>query len=352
MRRSQAARPLLLISKSDSGRGRGAGISPTRACVLDPTWQAPYSRAGDRKIIEWGSSLDGFAHSPRRFSHWLRRLWLLGFRAPPVPAGDPPDQPRHSGVDRPQWIPALQPAAAEICGTTVNAIRCEPAAFAGRAARSGHRDERSRERRRVDLRPRARRVEPTEFPRRQLSTCLVTRWKPRGVLYSAGRAAPGIYRAPADGSGKEELLVAGSRIPGRLTARLCCTDPRPRPASGWSRCPRRQAIANRECCPNRRLSTRRRRKSRRTGGGWPTFPMSPGRARCMRGPFPDRGSKVPISIEAGDTPRWSANGREILYFDPDKDQVMAVAIEGGAVLQPRTATCSLHPANPRLGRYA
>ena len=54
----------------------------------------------------------------------------------------------------------------------------------------------------------------------------------------------------------------------------------------------------------------------------------------MRGPFPDRGSKVPISIEAGDTPRWSANGREILYFDPDKDQVMAVAIEGGAVLHP------------------
>jgi Tol biopolymer transport system component len=144
--------------------------------------------------------------------------------------------------------------------------------------------------------------------------------------------ARGIYWAPADGTGKEELLVAGSNIfpdswtpdgktllyesmaPARIwmvSMSAPAGDSRPRMLSEPS--PFNEAQA--QVSPD---------------GRWMAYVSDEsGKSQENARPFPGPGSKVPISIEAGDTPRWSANGREIFYFDPNKNQVMAVAIEGG-----------------------
>jgi Tol biopolymer transport system component len=42
--------------------------------------------------------------------------------------------------------------------------------------------------------------------------------------------------------------------------------------------------------------------------------------------FPGLGEKVPVSIEEGQNPRWSHDGRELFYLDPAKNQVMAVDV--------------------------
>jgi Tol biopolymer transport system component len=43
-------------------------------------------------------------------------------------------------------------------------------------------------------------------------------------------------------------------------------------------------------------------------------------------PFPGPGGRVPVSIEEGQNPRWSHDGRELFYLDPSKNQVMAVEV--------------------------
>jgi Tol biopolymer transport system component len=50
-------------------------------------------------------------------------------------------------------------------------------------------------------------------------------------------------------------------------------------------------------------------------------------------PFPGPSGKASISTEAGEDPRWSADSREIFYFDPVRNRVMAVAIEGAASIR-------------------
>ena len=44
-------------------------------------------------------------------------------------------------------------------------------------------------------------------------------------------------------------------------------------------------------------------------------------------PFPGPGGKTPISIEGGQEPRWSRDGRELFYRDPDKNQLMEVDVQ-------------------------
>jgi Tol biopolymer transport system component len=55
-----------------------------------------------------------------------------------------------------------------------------------------------------------------------------------------------------------------------------------------------------------------------------------GKYQVYARPFPGPGGRVPISIEAGVSPRWSGNGREVLYLDPANSQLMAVDIEAGS----------------------
>ena len=52
-----------------------------------------------------------------------------------------------------------------------------------------------------------------------------------------------------------------------------------------------------------------------------------GKNRVYVRPFPGPGGKTPISIQGGEEPRWSRDGRELFYRDPDKNQLMAVDIQ-------------------------
>jgi serine/threonine-protein kinase len=63
-------------------------------------------------------------------------------------------------------------------------------------------------------------------------------------------------------------------------------------------------------------------------------------------PFPGPGGKAPISIEAGDNPRWSADGHEIFYFDPARNQVMGVAIEAAASIRAGQPRALFEQRNP------
>ena len=52
-----------------------------------------------------------------------------------------------------------------------------------------------------------------------------------------------------------------------------------------------------------------------------------GENRVYARPFPGPGGKTPISIEGGQEPRWSRDGRELFYRDPEKNQLMAVNVQ-------------------------
>jgi Tol biopolymer transport system component len=52
-----------------------------------------------------------------------------------------------------------------------------------------------------------------------------------------------------------------------------------------------------------------------------------GKNQVYARPFPGPGGKTPISIEGGEDPRWSHNGRELFYRDAGKNQLMAVDIQ-------------------------
>jgi Tol biopolymer transport system component len=55
-----------------------------------------------------------------------------------------------------------------------------------------------------------------------------------------------------------------------------------------------------------------------------------GKNRVYVRPFPGYGAKTQISIEAGVQPRWSRDGRELYYRDPERNQLMAVPIQSGS----------------------
>jgi serine/threonine-protein kinase len=170
-------------------------------------------------------------------------------------------------------------------------------------------------------------------------------WTPDGTrvaFASLGKRERGIYWVPADGSGKAELLVAGenifpdawtpdgktllyeTRIPSRIWVFTL-------PASGSESKPRMlfEGAAYNES--QAQLSP---------DGRWVAYVSDEsGRAQVYARPFPGLGSKAPISIEGGENPRWSADGREIFYLDPARNQVMAVSVEAGNPLrlgQPHT----------------
>jgi Tol biopolymer transport system component len=163
-------------------------------------------------------------------------------------------------------------------------------------------------------------------------------WTPDGkrvAFASLGRQARGIYWAPADGSGKAELLVEGNVYPdawtpdGRtllyesrgpshiwvFTLSASGGDGKPRTLFGTSAFNESQAQLSLD-------------------GRWVAYVSDEsGRNQVYAGTFPGPGSKVPISIDGGESPRWSADGREIFYLDPGNNQVMAVDVDGGTTLR-------------------
>jgi serine/threonine-protein kinase len=161
-------------------------------------------------------------------------------------------------------------------------------------------------------------------------------WTPDGkrvVFFSQQRQMPGIYWAPVDGSGKVEPLVAsvlaipdGWTPDGKTllyesagTVRIWAMT---LPTSGGDGKPRMLSEPG---------AFNERAAEVSPDGRWMAYVSDEsGKNQVYVRPFPGPGGKAPISIEAGEDPRWSADGREIFYFDPVRNQVMAVAIEGAA----------------------
>ena len=52
-----------------------------------------------------------------------------------------------------------------------------------------------------------------------------------------------------------------------------------------------------------------------------------GRYEVYVRPFPALSAKVPISNVGGENPHWTGNGRELIYRDPVKGQLMAVEVQ-------------------------
>ena len=52
-----------------------------------------------------------------------------------------------------------------------------------------------------------------------------------------------------------------------------------------------------------------------------------GKNQVYTRPFPGPGGKTSISIEGGQEPRWSRDGRELFYRDASKNRLMAVDIQ-------------------------
>ena len=144
----------------------------------------------------------------------------------------------------------------------------------------------------------------------------------RSIVYKGNKdGKPGIYKVPADGSGQPQLILAGadavptSFTPGDTT--LLFVQPAgpagkrrimvlPLNAAGGAPAPhafRESSAADFEA----RVSP---------DGNWLAFLSSEsGRPELYVMPFPGPGPKVQVSPNGASRARWSANGRELLFWD-------------------------------------
>jgi serine/threonine-protein kinase len=166
-------------------------------------------------------------------------------------------------------------------------------------------------------------------------------WTPDGTHVAFGsrrREGLGIYWVPADGSSKPELLLpTGDTLsfPSSWTAdgkTLLYTSTGP--ARIWSFTLSGNGGDGK---PRKLFETSAPNESEAQvspDGHWVAYVSDEsGRSQVYARPFPGPGGKVAISIETGEDPRWSGDGREIFYFDPARSKVMAVKITAGTTLQ-------------------
>ncbi len=52
--------------------------------------------------------------------------------------------------------------------------------------------------------------------------------------------------------------------------------------------------------------------------------------------FPQPGHKVRVSLDGGASPRWSADGKRLLYINPERQEILAVPVQAGAEFLPGT----------------
>jgi eukaryotic-like serine/threonine-protein kinase len=166
-------------------------------------------------------------------------------------------------------------------------------------------------------------------------------WTPDGkrLVFRYGPfGSRGLQWAPADGSGKPELLLAGptgapdSWTPDGKTllyestgsAHIWTLQP---PGSGGDGKPRLLFEPG---------SFNERDAQLSPDGRWVAYTSDEsGKNRVYVRPFPGPGGKTSISIEGGEDPRWSRDGRELFYRDAGKNQLMAVDIQAGPAFHAR-----------------
>jgi Tol biopolymer transport system component/predicted Ser/Thr protein kinase len=176
-------------------------------------------------------------------------------------------------------------------------------------------------------------------------------WAPDGRHVAFRTRAGGILWAPADGSGRPELLLPsqGALDPG-AAARPDSWTPDGKMLvydSGFSRhiwmvpMPGAPPVSRSESKPQLFLDTSFNESDGQVSpdGRWVAYTSDEsGSYQVYVRPFPGPGARTSISIEGGQEPRWSHDGRELFYRDAGKKQLMAVDIQSNPVFragQPR-----------------
>jgi serine/threonine-protein kinase len=161
-------------------------------------------------------------------------------------------------------------------------------------------------------------------------------WTPDGHHVAFGTRAVGIQWAPADGSGRPELLLPsqGFLHPDSWTpdGKILLYDSG---ASGhiWTLM---APGSGGESKPRPFLATSSTEVDAQVSpdGRWVVYTSDEsGKNQVYARPFPGPGGKTSISIEGGQEPRWSRDGRELFYRDPDKNELMAVDIQTNPTFQ-------------------
>ncbi len=146
-------------------------------------------------------------------------------------------------------------------------------------------------------------------------------WSPDGAKIAYG--IRGVFERPADGSGRPEVLVPGSRVlpngytsDGRYIAFMTFEKGRPYLAA-YDRSERKTSIIGDGS--EGQFST---------DGKWVAYT----RGDLFVQPFPN-GAKIQVSSHGGAQPRWSQDGKTLFFVAPDR-KLMAVtmAVEGGKLL--------------------
>jgi len=164
-------------------------------------------------------------------------------------------------------------------------------------------------------------------------------WTPdsrRVAFTDAPDGSYGLFWAPADGSGKSERLLAGQAgIPTSWSkdGKTLLYESKA-PARIWTL---QQAQNGGDGKPRllfEATSFNQGDAQVSPDGRWVAYNSDEsGKNRVYVRPFPGPGGKTPISIEGGQEPRWSRDGRELFYRDPEKDRLMAVDIETSPTLR-------------------
>jgi Tol biopolymer transport system component/predicted Ser/Thr protein kinase len=169
---------------------------------------------------------------------------------------------------------------------------------------------------------------------------ILTIWSPDGkrVVFASGRkGASDLYQKPADGSGREELLLESAD-----TKRPDSWSPDGRFILYWSAQNNGDLIVlpvTGDRKPYAFLSTPFNEQNGvfSPDGKWVAYQSNEsGRNEIYVRPFPGPGGQWQVSTGGGIMPRWRADGKELYYLAPDLKLMAAAVAVQGASLAPGT----------------